>query len=88
MKVWARAPEVLDAQRDDGWVLFHSETGAFCDLDAVGAEVWALMAEPIALPAMVEQLVPRFAVDAATCSRDVSAFLESLAARGFAIEQR
>lgn len=84
---WLRNPAVLEAQRDDGWVLFNPDNGFFCGLDTVGSEVWEALKDPMSTAQLVATFMQRFNVDAATCERDVLAFLDTIKAKGFVTGQ-
>lgn len=84
---WLRNPAVLEAHRDEGWVLFNPDNGFFCGLDTVGSEVWGELEDRMSTAELVATFIRRFKVDAATCERDVRAFLEKIAAKGFVTEQ-
>ncbi|HEX2202133.1 MAG TPA: PqqD family protein [Longimicrobium sp.] len=50
-------------------------------LDEVGARVWALLAEPRPVSALVAAIVAEYDVDAATAERDLLDLLRDLAGR-------
>ena len=62
-------------------VILGLRDGVYYGLDAVGARVWALLAEPRRVPELVEAIVAEFDVTAEECERDVLALLDQLAAR-------
>ncbi len=65
-------------------VILGMHDGVYYGLDAVGARVWSLLQEPLAVSAIVEVIAGEFDVEAAQCERDVLSLLEDLASRGLA----
>lgn len=64
------------AEVGEDLVMLHLERNAYYDTDAIGADIWRRMAEPVVVGELCEALVDVYDVDAETCVRDVLAFLE------------
>jgi hypothetical protein len=62
-------------------VILGLRDGVYYGLDAVGARVWALLAEPRRVPELVDAIVAEFDVTREECERDLLALLDQLAAR-------
>ncbi|MEO8562080.1 MAG: PqqD family protein [bacterium] len=67
-------------------VILGLRDGVYYGLDAVGARVWALIAEPRVVGDIVTTLVAEFDVTPERCERDVLALLDDLAARDLVTE--
>lgn len=63
----------------DGQVLMMSlSQGRYFGLDTVGSRVWELLAAPIRIVDLLQQLQTDYDVDAETCARDTLPFLADL----------
>lgn len=67
-------------------VILGLRDGVYYGLDAVGARVWALLAEPRRVGDLVSTIVAEFDVTPERCEADVIALLEDLATRGLVRE--
>ena len=65
----------------DEAVILGMRDGVYYGLDAVGARVWALVAEPRRVSELVQTITGEFAVSPEQCERDVLALLEELSSR-------
>jgi hypothetical protein len=70
----------------DDLVLYRPDTGHFCDVNDIGKAIWALLAAPHAMTEIVTALTQRYAVDPATCERDILPFLNTLQENDFISE--
>jgi hypothetical protein len=75
-----RRPGQLSGEIDGQVVLLSIETGYYFHLNTVGSRIWSLIETPTAASALIECLLDEFAVDRATCDRQVKAFLSELSA--------
>jgi hypothetical protein len=73
--------EQVSTALGDETVILGMDDGVYYGLDAVGARVWALVAQPRRVSELVETLTGEFAVTAEQCERDVLSLLEELAER-------
>lgn len=64
-----------------GAVLLHLDTGAYHDLSGVGALIWDLLAEPIAIGRLQERIQAAFDAPPADLAADVQQFLLQLQQR-------
>lgn len=78
----ARAPDQVAGAIDDECVLLNIASGHYFHFNAVGSRIWSLLENPTAAGALVDRLVDEFAVDRATCDRQVMEFLNDLLAHG------
>ena len=73
---------MLEATVDDEVVLLGEAGLRYHGLDPVGAVVWQLLDGERTVAQICEQLLVEFDVASATCSAEVVAFLDDLAANG------
>ncbi len=66
-------------------VILDPASGRYFGLDGVGARAWELLGQRTTLDRMVATLVEEYAVDAATCERDVRVLLADLQERGLIV---
>lgn len=77
-----RSSEVMASQVDNELVMMDIERGMYYALSAVGADIWARLAEPQQVADLCAQLQQEYAVDRATCETDVLAVLNDMAENG------
>jgi len=77
----------LEAGRDAGGegTLLVVERGRITELNYLGGEIWKLCDGSRDVGAIVEELLPRFAVEREELARDVAEFLADLVARGWVV---
>lgn len=80
--VIARNNDLLTAEVDGELVAMSVEEGNCYGLNAVGARIWTLLAEPQSIDSLCAQLMSEYDVDEATCRSEVTALL------GDMLEQR
>jgi hypothetical protein len=66
----------------DEVVILNLASGVYYGLEGVGARIWRLIREPVAMEAVVEAILSEYDVDREACRRDVQELLERLAAEG------
>jgi hypothetical protein len=76
--VFQRDPATLEASVGTETVLCSAGLGKFCDVNAVGGRIWKLLERPRSIAEIVSGLRERYAVDEATCLRDIEPFLATL----------
>ncbi|CAK0761823.1 putative Coenzyme PQQ synthesis protein D (PqqD) [Gammaproteobacteria bacterium] len=74
-----RNDELLSAQVDDDLVMMNIATGNYHSLDDIGARVWDILAEPVSVMAICEQLMKEYEVEPTTCQHDVLTLLANMA---------
>ena len=74
-----RQGEWLSAMIGTEHVMMSIETGNYVSLSRVGARIWELIAQPIALPDLCDRLTRDFDVAPDLCRAEVEAFLQDLA---------
>ena len=77
-----RADGAMDARVDGALVLLSPADFSYHGVDAVGARVWELLAEPRTEDQLVEVLVGEFDVEPAQCRADLEPFLAHMARIG------
>ena len=61
-------------------VILDLKSGVYYGLDAVGARIWSLIQEPMAVSDIRDIILAEYEVDADRCARDLLALLGELAA--------
>ena len=77
-----RIGDVLDADMDGELVMMNIEQGRYFGLNQTGTRIWALLADPIVISDLCDQLTTEFSVPPEQCRQEVIAFLENLLNRG------
>jgi hypothetical protein len=80
--VVSRSPETLSNSVDDETVLLDVAKSSYYGLGPVASHIWAALAEPVSVSAMVEQLLEEYEVGREQCERDVLIFLRQLYVAG------
>jgi hypothetical protein len=73
--------EPVTAEVDGEVVMLSERAGAYFGLDAIGSEIWKLLAQPCRVSDLCQSLAQRYDVEEDTLTRDVTAFLDDLLAR-------
>ena len=76
------APDQVWTPLADEVVILAMTDGIYYGLDPVGARIWRLVEQPIALRQVVDSLVAEYDVEADRCAADVLALAGNLASRG------
>lgn len=66
---------------DGGLALLDAKRSVFHGCNAVGKQIWALLAQPRTAAEIMSQLQQDFAVDPARCEQEVDDFLRQLASQ-------
>jgi hypothetical protein len=66
----------------DEVVVLDLGSGTYYGLDDLGARIWTLMEQPVALATIREAIMSEYEVDAETCERDILAFLNKMQVAG------
>lgn len=77
-----QAPSVVSQQLDGEAVLLDLERETYYSLNAVGARIWALIGESVALGTLVDRLAEEFDASASVIAADALALVEELLAAG------
>lgn len=81
--ILVRKDEDLMTTCVDGELIGMSvERGACYGLNAVGTEIWNLLAEPRSLDSVCRELAARYAIEPEQCRRDVVPYLQTLQEEG------
>lgn len=73
--VVASGSSLVSADVGDELVLLHVEKNAYYDTDAIGADIWHQLEQPVRVCDLCDRLVDKYEVDRETCQKDVLAFL-------------
>lgn len=63
-------------------IMLSIENGKYYNLGELGGRVWELIASPISVPDMVQQLITEYEIEREACEQQVRAFLQKLAVEG------
>jgi hypothetical protein len=77
-----RSAEILTALAGEDLMMMSLERGTYYGLDAVGAEIWELMRDPISVGDICAVLQSRYEVSGDQCLHDVLALLGELSTEG------
>ena len=77
-----RIDDVLDTDIDNETVMMDIEQGRYFGLNETGTRIWALLAQPIVIGDLYDQLTAEFDVPPEQCEQEVFDFLGSLLTRG------
>lgn len=72
----------LVSDMDGEKVMLSIENGKYYNLGQIGGRIWELIAEPVTIPSMVEQLVVEYEIEPEVCEQQVYTFLQQLASEG------
>jgi hypothetical protein len=78
----ARVPGALWRRTLDGALVWLPGASTPLDLTPIAAVIWAELAEPRDVEALIASLAPRFGTDHARVAAEVHALLDDLQARG------
>ncbi|MBI1329292.1 MAG: lasso peptide biosynthesis PqqD family chaperone [Alphaproteobacteria bacterium] len=78
--VIVRSDGLIEAEVDGEVVALSIDQGTCYGLNKVGSRIWALIATPMKVGDLCNQLVAEYDVDMATCERQVLDLLEELRA--------
>ena len=78
----ARAPGLLEAEVDGELVALHVERGTCYGFNRTATRIWALLEAPRTRAELRDALMREFAVDSATCDRELGELLDELARDG------
>jgi hypothetical protein len=77
-----RGKDIPFSQLDDELLAIDAQAGYCYSLNETAGRVWDLIVAPISLEAICAQLRREYAVDEATCHREVTALLQGLCDAG------
>ena len=77
-----RSEDHLAAKIDNELVLMSGTRGNYYGLNAIGADIWQRLGEPIVVSNLCVALTEDYNADNETISRDVLALLEHMASEG------
>jgi hypothetical protein len=79
---FVQSPDLMISDLDGDTVMMSLERSAYFGLDSIGSRIWQLLAQPITIQALCNQLAAEYEVDEATCQRDVVKFVQQLLDEG------
>lgn len=80
-----QADHLLATDLDGETVVMGIEQGNYYGLEATARDIWMRIREPLRVEDLCRDLAGHYAVDLATCRRDVLAFLEQALAEGLIV---
>ena len=84
----ARGAEHVEAQMSGQTVMMSIPRGKYYALEGTAQRIWDLMAEPIRVSDIVDQLVEEYDIDRERCATEVLVFLNELVENGLSEERR
>jgi hypothetical protein len=75
-------PDILASASGDETVMMSFSRNNYYGLDEVGSRIWALLAQPQTLDHLCTTLQQEYRVDAETCQREVTVFVQRLLDEG------
>ena len=63
-------------------IILNLKSGIYYSLDEVGARIWGLIEQPMAITAIRDAILGEYDVQAEVCERDIHAFIERMDAAG------
>ena len=79
-------PEVVDTDIGGDRALLHLENNTYFTLNPTAAEIWAALAEPQTLDALVDVVTDKFEVTDEICRPDVEALVRAMVEADVATE--
>jgi hypothetical protein len=76
------ATDQVSCELEGEAAILNLASGAYHGLDAVGLAVWNMIAQPIEVAKIVDNMMAQYDVDRARCERDVLELLAKLDTRG------
>ena len=76
--VVSAVPKLLSSELGEEAVILHLDRGLYFGLDDVGARIWQLIQQPIAVEEICARLTAEYEVEPARCERAVLQLLEEL----------
>lgn len=83
--VVAAAPDQLSSNLGGEVVILNIADGVYYGLGPVGARIWELIQEPIAVAEIRDRLLAEYDVDPDRCEREVLGLLRELASRSLLV---
>lgn len=80
--VIVRSPDVISTNVDTGEIILSIDQGKYYGVTAVGQRIWHLIATPLSLSAVCDQLMAEYEIDRAACEAQVLKFVQNMAANG------
>lgn len=80
-----RSQDVLFSGIEEETVLLSITNSNYYGMDSVASRIWELLAEPILINSLIEQLLTEFEVPKEECENDVIEFLDTLKQQGLLV---
>lgn len=77
-----RSASILTQRLDEDIVMANIDSGLYFGIDNSSKQIWELLESPLTVKEICSQLSKVYAVDAATCERDVLEFVNELVNEG------
>ena len=74
--------EACAAGQGDALALFHSGTGIMFKANAMGARIWAALAQQTSMDRLAEELAQQYGIPKSQAESDIAGFLAELKAAG------
>ncbi len=80
--VVTQAAGLVAADLDGEKVMLNIDKGSYYGLNAIGSQIWELLAAPHTIKEIVDMLIKEYTVEETICRRDVLSFVNKLYDRG------
>lgn len=81
-RTFVREDCIIATALDQELIVLDVEKGKYLTINAVGADIWRLLVDPISFEALVSTLAERYDGPHEQISRDALVFLDKLVSRG------
>jgi hypothetical protein len=76
--ILSRSEDYLSNEIDGEIVMMNIETGMYVSMNATGKSVWDILENPASISDILTALTKEYEIDAETCQKDVTPFIEQM----------
>ncbi len=80
-----RNQDIIAAGLADETILLNASTWTYVHFNETATKIWELLGQPRTADDVVTALMNDYSIDRPTCEREVEAFVEEMAGRGFIV---
>jgi hypothetical protein len=81
-----RNKDLLASNLDEDLVMLSVQTGKYYGVNSVGRRIWELLAVPMSVSQICDQLLKEYEVSRERCEQEVFSFLNELEAQGLLLK--
>ena len=86
MSKYQRNTKTVYSKLDDEIVMIDIEIGEYFSLNPVASRIWEMIESPLTLEEICTSLMDEYDIDAATCTKEVEAFITELSKKKLIIK--